>query len=164
MKFDKIVRLSNKFFRAATLVKYAKKSSAGFAFVCLDDNTIFLTKRAQGMNSSGTWDISGGRYDDGDSDALDTANREAHEELTTLPANRTLIARHELPRNKDHTKKYVIFLYSIPQKSKDTWEPKLDEEENSEFKWFDLDKLPKNTHLDLSWLGDVLENKKAPTD
>lgn len=132
-----------------------QKPSAGFIFYCPDDSTVLLTKRAPEMNSPNTWDIQGGRWDKEDDSSIETANREAHEELGTLPHDRTLIARHEIPRSKEHKSKYIVFVYSIDAKEKKHWTPKIkiDQDESSEYRWFPIDSLPSNTHFDLSWLG-----------
>lgn len=132
--------------------KLAEHPSAGLLFVCLEDQTILLTKRSKEMSSPGAWDIPGGQHSDEDQNSKDTANREAKEEIDALPQNRKFIGKHVL--NNDN-KNYIIYIYSVSQKEKENWTPKIKLDHESEtYKWFPHDKLPKNTHLDLNWIKD----------
>lgn len=151
-----IVSLANEFY---SFRKFAKKPSAGFLFFCKEDNTILLGKRGKEMSSAGKYDIFGGRYDDSDDNALETANREAHEELSVLPKNKKLIGRHELPREKDHKSKYIIFIYEISADEKKSWTPKIKlDEETEAVEWYPLDKIPKNTHFDMRWIDSFINS------
>lgn len=130
--------------------------SAGMLFYCPDDQTVLLTKRSDDMSSPGTWDIQGGRHDEGDDSALETATREAKEEIKNLP-KRKLIGKHTLAKNPKGVE-YVIHIYSVSNKEKEKWTPKIDlNHESEKYKWFPYDKLPKKTHFDLSWLKKTIE-------
>lgn len=132
------------------------KPSAGMLFVCPEDNTILLLKRSEDSSSPGTWSLPGGRADDQDSSVLETAKREAEEELNCLPKNKKLAGSHLIERDG---KDYKVFIYFINKKEKNKWNSdiKLDKE-NQKYKWFHIKGLPKNQHLDLSWIKSKIKS------
>lgn len=129
--------------------------SAGMLFICPEDKTILLLKRSKNSSSPETWSLPGGRADDDDKSTLDTAKREAKEELNSLPKNKKLLGSHLIERDG---KDYKVFLYSISKKEKDEWDSKIKlDKENQKYKWFKIKKLPENQHLDLSWVKDKIK-------
>lgn len=131
-------------------------SSAGMLFYCQDDNTVLLTKRSNTVSSPGTWDVQGGQEEDKDDSALETATREAKEEIKNLPKKKKLLGKHVLAKSKGE---YVIHVYGISKEEKEKWTPKINlNHESEKYKWFPVNKLPKNTHLDLSWLKKIIKD------
>ena len=155
MKMAEIFRMAAVFER---IVRAGSNPSAGYLLFCPDDQTVLLTRRAKEMSSPGTWDIPGGRFDDKDDSVEETAAREVHEEIGSLPKNKKLIGKHILPKNEDHKNEYVIFIQSCPLADKKVWKPTLSDESDN-YKWFPIDELPEKVHFDLSWIPKAVKNK-----
>lgn len=146
---DKLYCLANQFYRISGA------PSAGYLFFCSEDKTIFLTHRAPEMSSPGTWDIPGGRPKDIDQTPLETANREAYEELGTIPKNKYPIGSHTL-RNKEHH--YIVFLVDLSASEKREFTSKLSlSDESDDYRWFPYETIPDNTHFDLTWCRKILK-------
>ena len=135
--------------RKSHLLRQAKDNpSAGYLLFCPEDKTIFLARRAKDMKSPGTWDIPGGRYDDSDDSVEETAAREVYEEVGEVPKKKKLLGKHTLEKEK---RNYVIYIYSVPASEKKQWKPDLSDESDA-YKWFKVTNLPKELHLDMSWV------------
>jgi 8-oxo-dGTP pyrophosphatase MutT (NUDIX family) len=142
----------------SAIMRYAHMPSAGILIYCIDDKTVLLTKRSMDMNNPGSWDVPGGRYDEDDESSIDTATREATEELTNLPKNKKLLGKHTLP-TPGGGNQYIIYVYEISKKEKDKWTPKIQLDfESEKFKWVPYDKIPKPTHLKLDWVKNFVED------
>jgi 8-oxo-dGTP pyrophosphatase MutT (NUDIX family) len=157
MKPANILRMAEIYLSA--IKKYAKDPSAGCLFICFDDNSVLLTKRnSAAKNSPNTWDIQGGRADEDDGTTEVTSFREAQEELGKLPKKKKLITKHVLQTPSSN--EYVVYVYSVSKKEKENWTSKIDLDENEmqSYKWFPINKLPKNTHLELNWVKDIKQS------
>jgi 8-oxo-dGTP pyrophosphatase MutT (NUDIX family) len=143
--------------------KRAKKDSysAGLLFYCLDDRTIFLIRRSKHLNNPLMWDTPGGRSTDSDSSPLETAEREAIEEIGALPTDKQYIGKHIVRKDNDPDYQYHIFAYAIPLSEKRKWTQNLnlDKKESKTHGWYKLNDLPKDTHFRLDWIEDAV--KKA---
>lgn len=139
------------------LTKSAEKSSAGYLFLCLEDNTALLVKRGEEMSSPNLWTLPGGRADKDDDSEYEVAAREVLEELNTIPKNKQLLGSHHIKTDK-HSYYVYIFNLTKQEKLKFSKNIKLDEE-NQKYKWFNIKHLPeqKDCHLDLSWIPKKLE-------
>lgn len=132
-----------------------RKISSGILFVCLDDSTVLLLKRSDSVKNPRKWGIPGGKQEDKDESTLDTAKRESKEELSSLPRNKKQIGSHIIYRNKNP---YEIFIYIISKIEKEKWSPKIKlDDENEKYKWFSVNKLPKNQHFNLNWIKDKVK-------
>lgn len=130
--------------------------SAGCLFYCPTDNTVFLTKRAPHMNVPNTWDITGGRPEDEDTSPLETATREVYEEIGVFPKGMKPTGEHVLKTKKHH---YIVYIFNFSANEKKHFTDKVKlSEENVEYKWFDIDQLPQDTHFDLSWIPNELNH------
>ncbi len=140
MRAHKIDNLSNFFYSLATK---NRKSAAGIAFLCKEDNSIFLCKRSLDSSFPNTWSIPGGKIQDNES-PIDAAIREVIEELsgTPDPSECEVIDADifDIPSFN-----YTTFIISISKKEKDNWKPKLNRE-HTNCQWFDIDKPPKELH------------------
>lgn len=151
MKIAEIYRMAEEFQVALGLRKFAKTPSAGFLFFCPEDKTVFLTHRSAHMSSPGTWDLPGGQPEDTDTSPIETANREAYEELGNIP-KKTPVKSHSIKTDKHH---YIVFLVPFSTQEKKAFTQKLSlSDESDGFEWFDYDEIPSNdqTHFDLSWI------------
>lgn len=157
MKFSNIYRMAELY--QSAIIRYAENQpSSGMLFYCSDDKTVLLTKRSMEMKSPGTWDIPGGRHDKDDKSSIDTATREATEEITNLPKKKKLMGKHILP-TPGGGNQYIIYIYSISKEEKEKWTPKIQLDfESEKFKWVPYDKTPKPTHLKLDWIKDFIDN------
>lgn len=119
-------------------------SAAGMLFLCLEDKTIFLSKRSKHQNKSLTWGTVGGKLENKES-PKEAAEREVLEELTIIPSDKKLI-KSNIFKNGNFT--YTTFIYAIPLSEKQSWTPliKLDSSENIDAKWFDINNLPDRLH------------------
>lgn len=151
MRMIEIYRMAEEFYQAMDLKKIAKKPSAGFLFFCPEDKTVFLTHRSAHMSSPGTWDLPGGQPENTDKSPIETANREAYEELGIIP-KKTPIKIHSIKTSEHH---YVVFLVPLSSQEKKIFNQKLSlNDESDGYKWFDYNNIPSDnqTHFDLSWI------------
>ena len=134
--------------------KYHGKSGAGLLFVCLEDKTVLLAKRAdKNVNEPGTWGIPGGKRNKSDSSALYTAIRESFEEFTTLPEIEKILKKTIF---KDKGFRYTTYFCLVTRKDKDNWAPKLNWE-HKKVKRFTIDKLPKKLHFGIDKIKDNIK-------
>jgi len=130
--------------------EYWGLGGAGMMFVCMEDNTVLLGKRANWVDQPGTWGIFGGGISDGwhrtplpkdvalpDSSPvfLKSAKKEAKEECGSLPPSYKII---KTTMYEDCGFKYKTFVADVPLSVKEKWKPKAGDGETTEFEWFDL--------------------------
>lgn len=125
------------------IFKQATRSGAGIVFICSDTNSILLLQRSEAVTEPGTWGVPGGSAE-GMEKPIETAVREAREELGSLPQKARLV--DELV-NKDNQGEYYIFIMEISDNEKTNFTTNIKlNNESSQFKWFKLNKIPKNLH------------------
>jgi len=148
---------------ASLFLKLAKqywgKKASGLLFVCTEDQTVLLLKRSYEVEQPGTWGIAGGAIGEGFYETtdfeqdppnkvfLESAQREAAEELGTLPNTKSLLGITEFT---DGSFTYKTFVYDMSLFEKNRWTPAITLNwENDEDKWFPIDSLPGNLHFGL---------------
>lgn len=135
---------------------FPDKPSAGIAFFCKDDETVLLLLRSQSSSSPNTWDVIGGRPEDSDGSALETASRECYEEIQTFPKNKLPIAQHTIRTNKHW---YIVYLIPLSKQEKKDLDKKINlSDEHQTYKWFDWNELPSDTHFPIDWLTGALNS------
>ncbi len=140
MTIKKIDNLSNFFYSLATK---DKKSASGIAFVCSDDDSIFLCKRSGSSSFPGTWSIPVGKIQENES-PIDAAIREVMEELGETPdPNHCDVLDADIFDIPSFN--YTTFIIGVEKEGKDKWQPKLNDE-HDDCKWFKFEELPKNLH------------------
>lgn len=103
----------------------------------LQDGKILLVRRAPHLLSGGKWGLVGGFTNQGET-LEQNAHREILEETGYKIIDLKLIAIVDNPQRPDD-RKNIAFVYTA-QASKKVGEP---DNESSEVRWFELDKLPK---------------------
>ena len=148
-------------FDVAVLKKTAKRQySAGFLFCCPADGTALLLKRSGIMKNPNVWNIPGGRSEESDRTPLDTALREATEELGTLPNEQNFAKKYVMVRKTktDPEYEYHVYICLLDLAEKENWTKQINlDEENNKLKWFSINELPTDTHFDLSWIPEVVK-------
>ena len=125
------------------------KHSGGILYYCQDDNTVLLTLRSKKMSSPKSWDIPGGSPKNSDKSSKDTAIREMKEELS-IPITGKEIGKYLISVNEH---RYDVYIYSVSLSQKENLNKNIRlDKENKEFKWFDINELPKKTHFNISWI------------
>jgi 8-oxo-dGTP pyrophosphatase MutT (NUDIX family) len=114
------------------------KRFAGFLFVCFEDGTIFLAKRAD--EPVGTWEGLGGHLDAGETEK-EAARRETIEEGGSMPKINGIIKTVVSKTENGGT--YTLYIAELTSKEKEKWKPVLNHE-HSHAAWFS--KLPDDTH------------------
>lgn len=148
MELNYLFIMADKFYAATQ--KFAKIPSAGMVFFCPEDQTVFLTHRSSKMSHPNTWGLPGGRPEKEDDSPLGTAVREVYEEIGTVPKGKVPVNQHTILTKNHH---YIVFIYHFSKQEKKQLNQKLRlSDENDNFKWFDINQLPSNTHFDLSWI------------
>ena len=161
MKLDKLVRLTNKYFKYAAKEKDTD-SGAGILFTCEEDGTLLLILRSKKVNDPNVWGLPGGGVrregeDNQNETNLEGAKREATEELGCLPKSMKYIT-HVADKKKDFT--YTTYVYNLSLKDKKDWSKKIELDwENSDWKWFKVDELPTKLHYGMESLHDLLADK-----
>ncbi len=166
----KIIKCAELFLSAAT--QYWGKKASGILFVCAEDNTVLLLKRSNYVEQSGTWGVAGGAIGEGfhanvhgEKDPpnkvfLESAQREAEEELGSLPWVDKLINTTTFT---DGGFTYKTYVFNISLKEKLRWTPSIKLNwENDEAKWFTADSMPGNLHFGLKYSLNQL-SKEQPT-
>lgn len=128
------------------------------ACVIAKDNKILLQKRTD----NGKWAVHGGSLELGES-FVDALERELKEELNIKPINPELVNVYSgkdlyfiYPNNDE-----VFLITAIYIVREYEGELKTDNDEVSEVKWFDIDKLPDNIHdPDIIPIKDIKERLK----
>lgn len=148
---DKIGILAESFYG---LTVFSKSPSAGVLFFCPEEEKVFLTHRSPQMSSAGTWDIPGGRPEKFDNSALETMYREVYEEIGTVPKNKTPIKTHTIKTKEHH---YIVYLIPLSSKEKKALTKKIKlSDESDDYRWFEYNQIPTNTHFDLTWVASEL--------
>ena len=126
-----------------------------------DNREILLAMKKRGFGE-GRWNGCGGKIDTerGDKDVLDSATREAEEEIGVKiknPEKVAVIDFHfpEVPKEKDFDQQVHVFVVK-------DWEGEPTESEEMAPKWFGVEEIPfdKMWEDDKHWLPHVLDNKK----
>lgn len=156
---DKLIKVAHKFKkkirRKKDEPKYHGKSGAGLLFVCLEDKTVMLAKRAdEDVREPGTWGLSGGKSNKEDSSPMETAVRESFEELTTIPEVDKVLKKTIF---RDGPFKYTTYFCLITKAEKTNWKPKLNWE-HSQTNWFPISKLPDDLHFGIAHIKDNIES------
>jgi len=115
----------------------AKKVGAGF-FVVSEGEALLLLRGKKSGNPL-TWGLPGGNVDEGET-AIQTALREAEEELGEPIPNYDIKSEVVTTRGKKGDKIFTVFLVQISPQDKQTFRPKLNKE-HVEYKWFSLPEL-----------------------
>lgn len=111
-----------------------QKVGAGLFLVC--DGQVLLLLRA-GNHNANTWGLPGGNREGSDQDLLETAIREATEEIGALPPFR-VVTEFLTQRGKHKQKHYTVFIAEM--KEKDSFAPQLNHE-HTDWRWFDVGSL-----------------------
>lgn len=137
-----------------SFLRLAEAPSSGILLYCPEDHSVFQTQRSTSMRNPGQWDVPGGRPDEADRTPLETAYREAEEEVGELPPHQ-LIGKHTI----DGAYHYIIFYGMVSLKDKEAWMPTLDHETQS-YSWFPVNELPTPQHLEMGWVSDTFGSVK----
>lgn len=154
-KFFKIAASSDDYFHDDGSGRvFWGKQAAGVLIVCQEDKTMLLLKRSSNVEEPGTWGTAGGAIGQ-EENPQDGANREAKEELGSLPKYKELL--HSFVYTSG-TFKYTTFVYDIGLAEKKNWTQSIYLNwENDEYRWFPFDSLPSNLHFGLEFLRNKLE-------
>lgn len=112
---------------------------AGILFTCIDDNTLLLGLRSEGIPGEGTWDTFGGAQEPGET-LSETAFREAIEEAGNVPDMRLITTLSN--------GQFKIFVVDVSLDNKLLWMTKiqLNKKEHQKIEWFRLGTLPQNLY------------------
>lgn len=152
---SKITRLAGLYFKK-TVAKEKRKAS-GFLLICPKTKELFLVKRAQNVDSPGTWCTVGGGVEKGE-DFMQAAKRECVEELGSCPEISDIIDDIDSSMVEDLV--YKTFVGVVSLETRENWKPKLNPE-NDEFGWFKPNELPKPLHPGLAYTLKILKEKYA---
>lgn len=103
------------------------------------DNRILLGKRSQHVNEPNTWSYPGGKLDTGEMNPKNVAKREFIEETGYEGDFKNI---RLLDVFEDGKFKYYTFIAEVNREFK-----AIPDWENSKFKWFNIDELPKPLHF-----------------
>jgi 8-oxo-dGTP pyrophosphatase MutT (NUDIX family) len=124
-----------------TIVKVAEnvsdKMGACGAFICKDDNTLFLMLRSDDQ----TWGLPGGHLEEGEFPG-EGFIRETIEEAGSFPTG--IIA--DMERIESDWGTTFLFYVILSEEMKEMWQPRLNFE-HEKCGWFDIDNLPENLHV-----------------
>lgn len=149
---NKLTYLANIYFNKTAKEKY---KAAGFLLICPKTKELFLVKRAQNVDSPGTWCTVGGGVESGE-DYLQAAKRECVEELGSCPEISDIIDDIDSSVKDDLI--YKTFIGVVSPETREGWKPKLNPE-NDEFGWFKPSELPKPLHPGLAYTLKILKDK-----
>ena len=124
--------------REAKMDETIRKVGAGLLMWSPKTREVLLLQRRSQHNDF-KWGLPGGNAEGDDPTPLDTAQREAIEELGHLPPYHVVL---ELltKRGKDKQKHYRVFVCKVNEKDKAMYEPNLNEE-HRDWKWIELAQL-----------------------
>lgn len=120
--------------------RHSTHRSAGFLFQRYDDGRFLLILRSDKVENPDVWGLPGGGVERGETD-LQGALREVREEMGSVPEH-NIVGFYPTTHN-NHI--YVTFHALMDGQVAEDFVPELNWE-NSEWKWFDIDELPANTH------------------
>lgn len=135
--------------------RYWGRAGAGIVFLCPQEGTILLGKRADWVADPGTWGAPGGSVDGGwrttpiddpvteETVFKDTALRETEEECGSLPRGMRFVGRTDF---YDEGFTYVTYLVHLTPAAAAAWEPTTADGETDEWSWFPLEELPSPIH------------------
>jgi 8-oxo-dGTP pyrophosphatase MutT (NUDIX family) len=129
-------------------------NAAGFAFVDLRLDIVFLGLRSKNVANPHTWGFPGGQLDRGES-ALDGAMRECLEELGTLPPHRVM-GVIKIPKRKS-----VYALYVAEVEASSLNHLRIDKFETDKVGWFPLDEVPSSAHPGVRFAWPLLQSLVA---
>lgn len=116
----------------------ATKVGAGLLLWCPNSRQVLLLQRRSRHNDF-KWGLPGGNAEGEDGTPLETAQREAIEEMGQLPPFQVsfeLLTK----RGKDKEKHYRVFVCKVKQEDKEMYQPDLNEE-HRDWKWIELAQL-----------------------
>lgn len=117
----------------------------GAGIMLLSAGEVLLLLRNSSHNRN-TWGLPGGNADPEDGgDLAVTAQREAIEEMSSLPPFKSAGQVHTI-RGKKNEKQYTVYLYSVMEEDKNAYVPLLNAE-HSLWQWFPLQEAFKRTDL-----------------
>jgi mutator protein MutT len=140
MIINQIEGLSSHFY---SLASRGKKSASGIAFICKEEESIFLCKRSEKSSFPGTWSIPGGKIEENES-PIDAAIREVIEELGSTP-DPSMCDVLDADIFDIPSFNYTTFIINVDKEEKNKWIPKLNKE-HVKCAWFKFNNLPKNIH------------------
>ncbi|KAI3435953.1 hypothetical protein D9Q98_002011 [Chlorella vulgaris] len=117
----------------------AEKLGAGLLLTC--DGEVLLLKRTSNHNH-GTWGLPGGNADGTDVSLLETARREAVEEMGPNLPPFEVVAEVPTRRGKRGQKHYTVFVGRVRPEDRAAWVPQLNEE-HSAWRWLNVGELAK---------------------
>ncbi len=120
-----------------------------------DDNRILLLQR-KSKHHDRAWGLPGGNADDTDGSLLDTAEREAAEEMGGLPPGFSVLHRLDTRRDakqkgkggaggrdgddgdEESFKFYAVFVCRVPGAGADAFKPRLEADEVRDWRWWSI--------------------------
>ncbi|PNH11842.1 hypothetical protein TSOC_001275, partial [Tetrabaena socialis] len=102
------------------------------------DGAALLLKRSAASGNPGSWGLPGGNADEVDGGKLlETAEREAREEVGALPSGLHVAGSVLTRRGKALQKHYTVFIAHAPSAARAAYLPTLNEE-HTEWRWVDM--------------------------
>lgn len=147
MKFSNILKLSSIYSKLAFGGrKFWGNRASGILFICSEDGTWLLGHRSGEVMDGNCWGVPGGAVKEGYDD-LASAELEVKQECGSLPKNKKYLAQTLYESKPKGKFEYRTFIFDISLQTKINWsgmdcENLVKNWENSEFKWFDLNKPP----------------------
>lgn len=115
----------------------AKLRHATVDVIVIKNNMILLEKRSPKLLEGGKWGLVGG-FMECDENIVQAVERETLEETGYAVSDITFLTICDNPKRRNEPRQTISFVYYCKAVKK-TGEP---DEESSEIKWFDLNKLP----------------------
>lgn len=143
--------------------RYWGHGGAGVLFLCSEDDTVLLLKRAGWVAEGGTWGIPGGAVDEGWQDTpitepiqdeeefVEAAIRETAEECGSLPPGFSLSRSTPHAVWEDCGFRYFTYLVRLTARQRAAWLPESHDQETDDFQWFPLTDLPSDLHPGVEW-------------
>lgn len=126
----------------------------GAGLLLVFDRECLLLLRA-GNHNAGTWGLPGGNAEAGDNgNLLETAKREATEEMGELPAF-DVVGEVLTKRGKHKQKHFTVFIAALRPGEREMYKPNLNHE-HSEWRWHNI------TALQSSATGEALQAPPVP--
>lgn len=122
------------------MAEAAVPEKVGAGLLICDAGHVLLLKRSAASGNPGKWGLPGGNADAADgADLLETAMREASEEIGQVPAGLTFHATLLTRRGKRQQKHYTVYVASIDRAAAGSpaplsYQPQLNEE-HTEYRW-----------------------------
>jgi 8-oxo-dGTP pyrophosphatase MutT (NUDIX family) len=113
-----------------------------------DDGRVLLLQR-KSKHHDRAWGLPGGNAEEADGSLLDTAEREAAEEMGGLPAGFSVLHRLDTRRDAkqkdgdddddDGFKFYAVFVCRVPAAGAAAFKPRLDPDEARDWRWWSME-------------------------